>query len=65
MINQSITEALVIIESNVWVASKCIVGKGVRIGKGSIIGANSFVNNDIPPISIVGGIPAILIRSIV
>lgn len=63
MINQSITEAPVIIENNVWIASNCAVGKGVRIGKGSIIGANSFVNKDISPNSIVGGVPAILIRS--
>ena len=35
---------------------------GVRIGEGSIIGANSFVNKDIPPFSIAGGLPAKVIK---
>jgi acetyltransferase-like isoleucine patch superfamily enzyme len=56
-------EAPVIIENDVWIASNCTIGKGVRIGKGSIIAANSFVNKDVPSYSIVGGVPARFIRS--
>lgn len=63
MAKQKNTEGSVIIEDDVWIASNCTIGKGVKIGKGSIIGANSFVNNDVPPFSIVGGIPAKLIKS--
>ena len=62
MVKQKNTEAPVIIEDNVWIASNCTIGEGVKIGKGSIIGANSFVNKDVPPFSIVGGVPAKLIR---
>jgi acetyltransferase-like isoleucine patch superfamily enzyme len=63
MVKQTNNEAPVIIENNVWIASNCTIGKGVRIGEGSIIGANSFVNKDVAPYSIIGGVPAILIRS--
>ncbi len=63
MAKQKNTEGSVIIEDDVWIASNCSIGKGVTIGKGSIIGANSFVNKDVPPFSIVGGVPAKLIKS--
>jgi acetyltransferase-like isoleucine patch superfamily enzyme len=63
MAKQINTEAAVIIDDDVWVASNCTIGKGVRIGKGSIIAANSFVNKDVPPYSIVGGVPAKFIRT--
>lgn len=60
---QSFTEAPIYIEDDVWIASNCTIVKGIRIGKGSIIGANSFVNKDVPPFSIMGGVPAKLLRS--
>lgn len=63
MVKQNKTEAPVIIENNVWISSNCTINKGIRIGEGSIIGANSFVNKDIPPYSVAGGVPAKLIRS--
>jgi len=52
----------VIIENNVWVGINTVILPGVRIGEGSIVGANSVVNKDIEPFSIVGGVPAKLIR---
>jgi len=63
MNKQAKKEAAVIIEDNVWVASNCTIGKGVKIGTGSVIGANSFVNKDVPAYSIVGGVPAKIIKS--
>jgi acetyltransferase-like isoleucine patch superfamily enzyme len=63
MINQRNTEARVIIENNVWIASNCTIGKGVKIGEGTIIAANSFVNKDVPPFSIAGGVPANIIKT--
>lgn len=63
MVKQQHVEAKIIIEDDVWIASNATISKGVKIGKGSIVGANSFVNKDVPPFSIVGGIPARIIKS--
>ncbi|OWR01594.1 acyltransferase [Sphingopyxis witflariensis] len=63
MVQQANVEAAVHIEDDVWIGANVTIGKGVRVGKGSIIGANSYVNRDIPPYSIVGGVPAKVIKS--
>ncbi|MBL7875056.1 MAG: acyltransferase [Cyclobacteriaceae bacterium] len=55
----------VIIEDNVWLATRCTILKGVRIGKGSVVAAGSIVTKDVPPNCIVAGIPAQVIREIV
>ncbi|MGO4710536.1 DapH/DapD/GlmU-related protein [Chryseobacterium sp. 2TAF14] len=60
---QKNTEKEVVIGDDVWISSNCSISKGVTIGNGSIIGANSFVNKDIPPFSIAGGVPAKVIKS--
>ena len=52
----------VVIENNVWIARNVVILPGIRIGEGSIVGANSVVNRDVEPWSIVGGVPAKLIR---
>jgi len=50
------------IESGVWIGTRSIILDGVRIGKNSIIAAGSIVNKDVPPYSIVGGVPAKVIK---
>ena len=62
MSKQDNSEAKVVIENDVWVAANVTIGKGVTIGTGSIIAANSFVNKDVEPFSIMGGVPAKLIK---
>lgn len=52
----------VIIEDNVWIGEKSSVMPGVRIGYGSIIAANSVVTHDVPPYSVVAGIPAKVVK---
>ncbi len=52
----------IIIEDDVWIAASCQVLDGVTIGKGSIIAAGSVVNKSVEPYSIVGGVPAKLIK---
>lgn len=55
-------EHMTIIENDVWIGDGAVILKGVRIGTGSVIGANSVVTKDVPPYSIVGGVPAKLLR---
>ena len=54
--------AKIIIENDVWIGANCIITAGVKIGYGSVIAAGSVVTKDVPPNSIVGGVPAKLIR---
>jgi acetyltransferase-like isoleucine patch superfamily enzyme len=54
----------IIIEDDVWIASHCIIMKGVKIGRGSVIGAGSVVTKNIPPSVIVHGNPAKIVREI-
>lgn len=52
----------VIIESDVWIGSNVTILKGVTIGKGSIVAAGAVVTKSCPPYSVVGGIPAKVIK---
>lgn len=53
----------VIIGDDVWIGSRVIILPGVKVGNGSIIGAGAVVTRDIDPYSVVGGVPAKLIKS--
>jgi acetyltransferase-like isoleucine patch superfamily enzyme len=54
----------VIIEDNVWIGQGVAIMPDVTIGKNSIIGANAVVTKSFPPNSIIGGVPARLIKTI-
>ena len=53
----------VVIGNNVWIGDKASILGGVTIGECSIIGANAVVTHDVPPYSVVGGVPAKIIIS--
>jgi len=48
--------------SGVWIGTRAVILDGVTIGENSIIAAGSVVNKDVSPYSIVGGVPAKLIK---
>ena len=48
----------VIIEDHVWICSRVIILPGVHIGRGAVIASGAVVAKDVPPMSIVGGVPA-------
>lgn len=51
-----------VIGNDVWIGQNALVMGGVKIGDGAIIGAGAVVTKDVEPYSIVGGVPARLIR---
>ena len=52
------------IGNDVWIGANATITKGVTIGDGSVIAAGAVVNRDVPPRTIVGGIPAKIIKTI-
>ena len=52
----------VTIGNDVWIVANVVVLDGASIDDVVIVGANTIVNKDVPPYSIVGGVPARLIR---
>ena len=54
----------VIIEDEVWIGEGAKILKGVRVGRRAVIGANAVVTKDVPPYTIVGGVPAKVIKTI-
>lgn len=54
----------VIIDDNVWIGEKATILPNVHIGKGAIIAANAVVTRDVSAYSVVGGIPAKLLKQL-
>jgi len=48
----------IVIGNDVWIGYEAVILSGVHIGDGAIIGTRAVVTKDIPPYTIVGGIPA-------
>jgi acetyltransferase-like isoleucine patch superfamily enzyme len=54
----------VIIDDNVWIGEKASIMPGVHIGMGVIVAANSVVTKDVPPYSVVAGVPAKIVKQL-
>jgi len=52
----------IIIGNDVWIGYEAVIMSGVKIGDGAIIGTRAVVTKDVPPYTIVGGIPAKIIK---
>jgi acetyltransferase-like isoleucine patch superfamily enzyme len=53
-----ISKGDIVIEDDVWLGTGAKVMDGVTIGRGAIVGAGAVVTRDVPPYTIVGGVPA-------
>lgn len=54
----------IVLGKNVWVGSNSTLLQGIRIGDNAVIGAGSVVTKDVPANTIVGGVPARILRQI-
>lgn len=63
-VEQGITAEGIVIEDDVWLGAGAVVTDGVRIGKGAVVAAGAVVTHDVPAHTVVGGVPAKVIRTI-
>lgn len=63
-VDQGITAEGIVIEDDVWIGAGAVVTDGVRIGRGAVVAAGAVVTADVPPHSVVGGVPARLLRDL-
>lgn len=52
------------IENNVWIGSNVTILPGVTLGEWSVVGAGAVVTKDVPPYTVVGGVPAKIIKKV-
>jgi len=63
VIQQGTTEnRSVIIEENCWLGMQSVITGNLTVGRGSVVAANAVVTKDIPPFTVVAGVPAKIIR---
>ena len=61
---QGVSTTHVVIEDDVWIGANAVVLPGVRIGTHSVVAAGAVVTKDVPPHSLVAGVPAKIIKKI-
>jgi len=64
MMEQGITAEGITIEDDVWIGAGAIITDGVTIGKGAVVAAGAVVTQDVPPRTVVGGVPARILKEI-
>jgi acetyltransferase-like isoleucine patch superfamily enzyme len=52
----------IVVEDDVWIGANAVILDGVTVGKGAVIAAGAVVSKDVPPMSIVAGVPAKVVR---
>ncbi|KAA2219766.1 DapH/DapD/GlmU-related protein [Maribacter flavus] len=61
---KSMVPGKVLIEENVWIGAGATILPGVRIGRNSVVAAGALVNKNVPPNTVVGGIPAKILKKL-
>ena len=61
---QGVSTNAVIIEDDIWIGANAVILPGVTIGHHSVVAAGAVVTKDVPPHSLVAGVPAKIIKQI-
>jgi acetyltransferase-like isoleucine patch superfamily enzyme len=61
---RQIVAAPVVIERNVWLAAGAMVLQGVTVGEDAVVAAGAVVTRDVPPATLVAGVPARVVRTV-
>lgn len=61
---QLVHKGEIIIGNNVWLGDKVAILSGVHVGEGAVVAANAVVTKDVPPYSLVAGVPAKIIKQL-
>lgn len=64
MVEQGITAEGIVVEDDVWIGAGAVITDNVRIGKGAVVAAGAVVTQDVPPHTVVGGVPARVLKTI-
>ena len=62
IIEQGITAEGIAVEDNAWIGAGAVILDGVRIGEGAVVGAGAVVAEDVPPHTVVAGVPARVVK---
>ncbi len=63
-VEQGITAEGIVVEDDVWLGAGAVITDGVRIGRGAVVAAGAVVTRDVPPHTVVGGVPARVLKEI-
>lgn len=60
--SESFGKGDIVIDDDVWIGYGATIMSGVHIGQGAVIASGAVVTKDVPPYTIVGGVPAKIIK---